>query len=284
MLVATMRAGLRGVTGVNAFHMDTALGCFVANEAVELGKGPTMKASLQISLLAFAASNTGGLPDTREVFEDNGGTWGETGDNALAEDVVCIPVKTRLLAFEFLQVAFGGFTSFGLQFSLETEAASINFFPVLASKKLFVGGHSRAVESQIYPDHLLCRSNDRLRDIYHDMQPKLALTVTQVSRRDGIALIFCAESGNGEGNGNIALSARKPCGMLIPTEGVRSLIVADSTQFRLWHLHRLEDGNRLTSFPGVRDLLRVCRKLLSLPCICQVFASMKGERAFPLPS
>ena len=140
-LMPTLATRLRRVTWVNLLDTDTALLPFVGNIAVQLGKRPPVQLALVVNVLVvFAASHLGRFSDVGEIFQDNRCTSRGTGDNLLTQNVITVLVETRLLATQFLEVTLCGFSSFDLQFTFESEGAAVNFFPSLASKKLFVRG------------------------------------------------------------------------------------------------------------------------------------------------
>ena len=125
-------------------------------------------------LVVFATSNLTVFSNIFEVLQNNDRTRGGVGNETLAQDVVTIPVETRLTPSQFLEMTFSGFTPFGLQFSLQTEMLTIKLFPATMAKKVMLGCDSRMIQSKVDPDNLITLRNIRFRDTHHDMQPVLS--------------------------------------------------------------------------------------------------------------
>lgn len=67
-LMSTTTTHLARVPGVHSDHLDPALLPFVIDEAIQLGKGPTMQFSFVLHVLVlFAAPDLGGVTDVGEI-------------------------------------------------------------------------------------------------------------------------------------------------------------------------------------------------------------------------
>src|SRR6476660_6894163 len=116
MLMTTLGTSLRGMTRVNLDHGDSSLSSFIGQERVELGKRPTVKTALALHILVLlSASNLACTTDMGQILNHQGRTRESVGNDAFREDMVAIPVKTCLLASQFLEVTLGRLASFGLQ-------------------------------------------------------------------------------------------------------------------------------------------------------------------------
>ena len=215
---------------VNLDYSNAYLLSFVGDEVVQLGKCPIVKAPFVLNMLVlFAASHLGGLSNVAEVFQHNGRAKGSILYNALAQQMVAIPVEALLPFAQLLQVALSRLRSVGLQFSPETERATVDLFPMTIAKKLTSAGHSRTVQSQVYPDHLLAFFNDWFRNIDHDMQPPCAFAITKVSSTGRTAVVFGIVNRNRKGDTLFASTGRETNGVAFPVERVCMQVVADST-------------------------------------------------------
>jgi hypothetical protein len=267
--MSTPRTGLTRMSRVYPFHTNPVFCRLVGDETVELGKRPAMEASFQVHcLVLLASSNLGGLSDTGEVFENDGTTWGATSNDAFGEHMVCIPVESLSLASNLLEMSLSRLCSFGLQLTCEAEIAPINLFPAAGAKKLSMRCNCRAVESEVYSNHICRRRNNWLRNINHDLQIELPFTVTQISSSNRIPLILCAKRWNGEGDADTSLRGRQAYCLGLPVEERGFFIVAHSALFRLRTTHGLEDGKRFSLLLSFSYLLWVCLLLLGFPCQC----------------
>lgn len=266
MLIATLRAGLTGMPGIDLDHGNTSLLPFISDEVIQLGKRPTMQLSLVINILVvLAPSHLGIVSNVLEVFQDNHRAWGSVLDDTLGEDMIAIPVEASLLPRQLPQMSLRRLRSVGLQFSLEAERAAIDFFPVPITEELPLAGDSRAVQAQVNSDDLIAFRNKRIRDLYHDMQPPFAFTVTQISSTGLAAIILFAISGNRKGDALLASHSREANGVLLPVESIGVQVIADRTGDTLGHLYRLELRHWLASLQGFGYLLRVARLMFGLP-------------------
>lgn len=232
MLRATVRAGLTGVTRVNLDHADPALLGFVDQEALELGKAPTMELPLRVLFLALAANLRIGAK-MGQVLNHNGRARGGILNDALGEDVITIPVKSQRATGHLFQVTFRAFCSFGLQLATETESAALNLFPVATSQKRASRSHSRMIETEINTDHLIAWGNVRLRDRDNDMQRVVTIAHAQISHRNITPLILDAVRGNRERDGNAPLQSDNGDGLACPVQLVGALIIANRTMLRV---------------------------------------------------
>lgn len=263
MLIATPATRLTRVAWVYFDHSDTTLLCLVCKEGVELGKAPTMQATFRVVLLALTDLAT--LSYVLEIFQHQGAAlWGVLY-NAFGEDVITVSVESYLSALEFSQVLFRRFARFRLQLTTEAEITAIHFFPVLATKEVMVGSHSRAIESQVYPDDTSIHWDMRLRHRDDDMQPELPMPITQVGSRNWIARVFGAVGRNSERNTHSASTGREAYFPFVPLEHIGFLIVTYWTELRLRHLHGFELGDRLALFPGFLYPFGVVGNGLGLP-------------------
>src|SRR5439155_18922177 len=213
---------------VNLDHCNTSLLRFVGNEIVQLGKYPTMQPSLIFNVLVlFASSHLGSLTDLREIFQDDGTTRSGILDDALGKYVITIPVESLLSFPQLLEMLFSRLTSVGLQFSLETEGASVNLFPITMAKELTLARDSRAVETQVNPDHFIALLNDRLSNGDHDMQPPFALTRTQISCSDLPTVVFSTIGRNCERNTLLTSTGRETYRIPFPVKGIGMQVIAD---------------------------------------------------------
>ncbi|SRR5258706_3143526 len=179
--------------------------------------------------------------------------------------MIAIPVESQSLAIEFLQVTFGASCSFGLQFSSEAKTAAVNLFPMTITEEVAFRSHRRTVESQVYSNHIRVLGDSRFRDTHDCVQPELPVSVTQVSRRHGMAIVLGAIRGNTKGYTRSALNGREARFLIIPMEDKSFLVVAYWTEFALWAFDGLEDGNRLAFLLSLRYSFRVVSNALGLP-------------------
>ncbi len=266
MLIATSTTHLRGVPGVNTFDMDTPFLRFVDGEGIELRKGPGVQFSLVVTFLTacLAASHLGGLSNVGEVLKDNGTARRSVLHNALAQNVVTIPVEASLLTRQLFEVSF------------EAETAAVNLFPVLPSQEVMLGGDGWPIQAKVNSDDLRSLGDNRLRHIHHHMQPELPLAVDEVSSSNLVTRILATPMRHGEGNSQLASTTREPDRLPIPVKRVGVDIVANRTEVTLWHLDRLELRDGFATLPGFGDLLLIGRFVLLLPGKC----TLEGFRGF----
>lgn len=265
-LIPTTRAGLTGMPGVNLDHLDTAFLCLVRGEIVQLGKRPTVQLPLVWDVLVLLASaQRRRLTNIGEVLEDEGSTGRSVLNEAFGEDMICVPAESPLLARQLLEMSFRRLCSFGLQLSFETEATTLDFFPVRASQEVSVGGHSRAIEAQVNPDDLVVWRENRLRDAHHDMYPPFPLTVEQVSSGNRVALVLAAELRNRESYADLAPAAGQANVLFLPVERKGFLIVAYWAEYTLGALDRLELRDGLAALFGSGYLVLIGGLVFGLP-------------------
>ena len=101
MLMPTSTTLLAGMPRVNLDHLDTPLLGFVGKEGMQLGKTPTMEASLP-----FTMAHLGSLSNVRQVLKHNGRTALSVLDNALRKHVVMVTSLPQQFARKFFQVPF----------------------------------------------------------------------------------------------------------------------------------------------------------------------------------
>jgi hypothetical protein len=253
MLIATARTRLRGMPGINRDHTDATLLRLVDGESMQLGKRPTMQPPFVSNVLVpFASAHPGGLTNMREVLEDEGTARVGILNEVFREDVICIPVETRLPLAELFQVAFGRLRSVGLQFATKTEMPAIHHFPVRGAKELTSRGHSRAVQAQVNPDDYLRRDESRFGDSNNNVQPPLPVAQKQFSRCHRIACILLAPAGNGKGQADFATIGGQANFLGAPVKGKGLCIISGRAEQALRHLDGFEcrDGFPLFSGPG----------------------------------
>jgi len=256
--MTTRRTSLRSVAGVNFDYLDTTLLRFVCDEVIELSKCPCMQSAFRRDILVlFAAPNLTVLSDVLEVFQNKCCSRRGILNNSLREGVVTIPVETRLSLAQFLEMAFGGFTSFGLQFAPNAEILAINLFPLALAKKLTVRGHSGVIQAEIYPNNILNRRNIRLRNTDDHMQPVFPVARDQVSSSNLVSLIFGAEMRRREGDAHLAACGRESNRLPLPVESIGMNVVSGWTKFTSRAFHGFELRNwialllRLFNFLGI---------------------------------
>ena len=246
---------------------STTLLRFIDDEAIQLGKCPTVQIALVRNvLLLFASSHLGMVSNVFEIFQDNRRAWKSVLDDPFGKDMSTIPVETRLLPRQLLQVSLGRLRSVGLQLSREAEITAVYFFPASIAEELSLAGHSRTAESQVNPDHLICaRDDSRFRHIDNDMQPELSLAIDEVCGSNLAASITLAPFRHGEGKTYPARCRGKIDFLPSPVERIRMNIVTDRTELTLRHVDRLELGNRFTALQGFRYFLGICCFMFGFP-------------------
>ena len=153
-------------------------------------------------------------------------------NNAFGEDMIAVPVESQPLAAQLLQVAFRRLCSFGLQFSLEAEAAAVHFFPMSVSQEMALRGDGGTVESQVNSNHLTGFGDIRIRKGYHDMQPVLSVAGAQVSRRNLTTGILGAIGRNFERDAHPSCNRREANRQGRPIQRVGMNVVANCTTAR----------------------------------------------------
>lgn len=141
-----------------------------------------MQTSFYVMFLVLA--NLRVLSNVRQVLKYYRGTCGGRSDYLFGEDMIAIPVESRLPLAHLFQVALSGFRSFGLQFTTQAKSATINLFPMRSTQEVTVRGHGRSIESQINPDYFRVLLNLRFSNIDHDMQPPFPLEENEVGSCD----------------------------------------------------------------------------------------------------
>ncbi len=257
-LMPASRAGLTGMPGVYFDHRDTACLCFVLDKRVQLGKAPTMQSALIVHVpVVFAPSHLRCFTDVREVFQREGRASGSTGNDAFREDMVMIGASPKLCAAQLLEVSPGRAAAFGLQLSLETQRAPFLFLPSALPQEQARRGDSRAIQTQINPDHFFRRGGHGLREGDDDMQGEMPLALTQIGRADLVTGILREVSGNREGQFDAPFDGRQAIGVRRPLDPIRAGVIADTGHLTARATNRLEHGRRLAPFQG---FLHTCRK------------------------
>jgi hypothetical protein len=123
-LITTPATGLTRMARVNFAHNHPSFLCLVEQEAMELGKTPTMQPPLTLSM-----SQLGSLTNVGQVLNHNGTTWGSMLHNAFGKHMIMVSSLPKQFARKLFQVPFGRARSFSLQFSTEAEDAAFLLFP-----------------------------------------------------------------------------------------------------------------------------------------------------------
>lgn len=265
-LMSTMGTGLACVPRVYSLDMNTALLSLVGNKAIELRKRPTVQFALVVNVLVgFAASYRGRFSNIGEIFQDESSSYERTLDNLFGENMVTIPVKSHLLVRHLFEMSFGRLGSFGLQFAFEAKRATVNLFPSLVPKKLFLRGDSRAIESEVNTNHHVTVRDRRFGDGEDDVQAPLALFVDEVCGGIWIAHILLTEVRHRKRDDSTSFNGRQTHHALCPIEAVGTLVVANRTQRTLWTLDRRVPSFMPALFPGLLHLFEMFRVVLLFP-------------------
>jgi hypothetical protein len=266
-LVPTSATGLRGMSGVNLDHADTACLGFVRDERVQLGKAPTMQAPFDTALRTrlLATPQLGGVADAVEIFKHDGSPWGRMLHHAFREDVIVISTSPKLFAAQLFEVTFCRAAAFGLQLAFQTEGTLFLFLPVLLSQELTSRSDCWPVQTQVNPDHLLRWDNGGLRDGYHDMERVTPFAITQISTTHAIADILLKVSRYRERQFNPPIHCSETTGHAVPLDPVRTLVIADSRHLTVRTTNRLKWWYGLALLLRFLNLLWVCLFLLDLP-------------------
>jgi hypothetical protein len=251
------------MTRVYFDHLYSPFLGLVDNKPIKLGKAPTVQASFRIVFLALADFR--GRSYILEVFQSDGTPRSSVLDNMLTEDMITIPVESQSLPRQLLEMSFSTFCSFRLQFSLETETASVNLFPMPTTQEVTGGSDSGTLQAQINTDNLWIGRDVRFRDADHYMQPELPMPVAQVSSRDGMTVILGTIRGDAERNAHSATSGGQTYLVLLPGEDVGFVIVTHGTEFAVRTRDGLELRERLALLSGFLNAFGIVSDLLSLP-------------------
>jgi len=266
VLIPTTRAGLTGMPGVNLDHLDPAFLCLVRGEIVQLGKRPTVQLPLVLDVLVLLASaHMRRLTNIGEVLKDEGSSWRGVLNEAFGEDMICVPAESPLLARQLHEMSFRRLCSFGLQLSLETEATTLDFFPVRASQEASIGGHSGAIETEVNPDDLIVWRENRLRYAHHYMHPPFPFAVEQVSSSNRVVLVLATELRNCESYADLAPAGGQAHVLFLPVERKGFLIVPHGAEDTLGALHRLELRDGLATLFGSSYLFLIVGLMFGLP-------------------
>ncbi len=144
--------------------------------------------------------------------------------------MIAIPVETRLTLTQFLKVAFGGFTSFGLQFSFQAERATIHFFSVFLAQESSLRGDSGTIQAQVHTDDGVVLRNKRFRDRHHYMQIPFPLFRDEISRCKRMADILRTIGRHRKGIDLFFVRGRESDTLFRPIKGVGMHIIARTTR------------------------------------------------------
>lgn len=223
------------MTGVNGDNLHPRLQRFIAEEATKLGERPTVK-----SALSFAVSSLYPVTNLGQVLNHDSCSWGGALHNAPRENVVIVPVEAKLLARQFLQMAFGRLRSFGLEFLLDAKVAPIDFLPVALPEELTVGSHGWMIQAKVNAHNFASGPKLRLRESDNDVQPERTLAVNKVRRSSREAEVTLGVFRDGEANIEpVAWTGGEIHLLLEPVYPVGVDVVASGTKV----------GTRLASLP-----------------------------------
>ena len=266
MLMSTFATGLARVARVDLDHSDTMCLCLVLDKRVQLGKAPTMQASLVVNVLVLLASaHLGGLSKVLEIFQDDSCPCGSVLYNAFAEDVVMVSASPKLFPAQLLEVSLGRASAFGLQLSFQPEGTPFLFFPASLTQEVPSRGDCWAIETQVNTDHLVRCNNGRFKDADNDMEPIAALAIAQVCAARLVSNVLSKVSRHREGQFNAPTHGRKATGQRLPLDPVRTLVITDTSDLTVRTSNRLESRNGLALLLGFLNLFGICLFLLGLP-------------------
>ena len=226
---------------VNLDHGHTACFSFVGQEAVKLSKRPRVDTALALDILSvLASSDLGGLSNVGQVFQNEGRSGGCILHNAFAEDVIVVSSLPKQFARKLLQVPFSRFCSFSLEFTSDTEHASLLLFPSTVTQEMAIGGHGGPIKPKINPNHGV-RGFDRGSWKGNDnMQEVTPVVEAQISRTDLATNVLERVLGDRKGHLNATRYSCEGAGHGLPFHPVRTSVVTNGGGYRLWTTDRLE--------------------------------------------
>ncbi len=173
--VETRRACLRRVFRVYRDQRYTFECSLVGQKSPQLGECPTVVRS------ALGPINRCPRADMRQFFDGNpaSGVFGLPNDN-LADPVVQIGSKPRLLPTPCAQQALGGFGSFLLEFSPKSRVAISEVGVVRAAKHFAVTVRRDISAAQVNPEVFGGIAGRNVTHIYHDEQKKFSVAVDKI--------------------------------------------------------------------------------------------------------
>ncbi len=218
------------MTWIDSDNFNTPLLTLVGKEAAQLSECPAMQTA---HLFAMPPPNP--APDFAKVLNHDGCPDRGTVNNAVAENMITIPVETQLLARQLAKMAVSRLCSFGLQLSFNTEVAAVYFFPVGSAVELALRCYRRMVDTQIYAYGFSTGDGFNIWYGDNDVQVPLALAFEEICTVNRTAMILCGIGRQGETQAQpFALAAhhREGDGITIPIHAVGFLIVTRRAELR----------------------------------------------------
>lgn len=180
-------APLARVSGVYPDNTTANSLRLVFEERAELSERPCVDAPLGIPSGGLYAGS-----DVREVFDNNGRSGFNSGENALAENVVAIASESLFASREASKMTLGRLRAFRLQISLKTEPAFAGFPPSALAVEPVVGCHGRAAHTEINTEGGAVIHKLHVGQFEDDVKGEAALPVNEVG---GGRLVFRKGSG-----------------------------------------------------------------------------------------
>lgn len=259
-LIPTVRARLGSMSRVNLDDLHTPFLGFIPEEAMQLGKAPTVQASL-----SFPMAHLGSLSNVRQIFKNQGTARGSVLDDALREHVVVISALPKQFSRELFEMSLSRFGAFGLQFATQTEKTPFLLFPASFPQEVMLRSDGRMSQSQVDPDDGPTWGNSRLRERNHHMQRPFAIAVAQVSTAGFVADVPLGRGWNRERDFKSSCYRGKTTGRTFPLDPVGTTIVTDRTQLDVRTRDGLELWSRFPLFQSFGDFLGIVCLLLFLP-------------------
>ena len=213
---------LRGMPWINRSHHTTPFFGLIRDEGTHLCKRPTMHTSGGFGL----ASYPGTRADIRQVLKDNRGPRLTGLDNFLAQDMIAVSAKPRLLASEMSQVALGGRSPFTLKLALQLEALAFDVLPAPLAQKGRGTCDSGTRQAQIDTDDGLGGHYQRRWQGHSDVQVPVPTFADQISSIDGKSCVLLSIGRHAKAQSLASCRCRKPNGTRRPINEIRVRVVA----------------------------------------------------------
>jgi hypothetical protein len=259
-LIATVRASLGSMSRVNLDDLDAPFLGFITQEAMELGKAPTVKASL-----SFTMAHPGSLSNVGQIFKNQGTAKASILYDALRKHVVVISALPKQFSRELFEMSLSRFGAFGLQLATKTEKTPFLLLPASFTQEVTLRSDGRMSKSQVDPDDPTTWGNSRLRERNNHMQRPFALSVAQVSTTGFVADVPLGRGWNREGYFKPSCYRGKTTGRPFPLDPVGTNIVTDRTNLDVRTLDGLELWSRFSLFQSFRYFLGIVCRVLFLP-------------------
>jgi len=169
-------ASLARVPGINSDNLATKGLSLIFKEALELGKAPGVKPSF-----GFPTPGLDPATNVGEVFNHNGGSWGNISQNIRRENVVTIPSEASFSPSEVSKVPLSGLRTIGLQGTSKAKVSFGYFFHMPAAMKPIIGCHGRTDNAEVNADSLPIILKRNVRQTDHNVEIEPVLTTYQVS-------------------------------------------------------------------------------------------------------